>query len=88
MEINIENIYKKFDGKEVLKGVTLKIPNKKSTIILGKSGCGKSVTAQAIVQLLPDNGGITEGSIVFRPGAEVVELNTLEKFGLLTPCCL
>ena len=52
MEINIENIYKKFDGKEVLKGVTLKIPNKKSTIILGKSGCGKSVLLKIIYKLI------------------------------------
>ena len=33
MEINIKNIHKNFQGKEVLKGVTLKIPDKKSTII-------------------------------------------------------
>ena len=58
MEINIENIYKKFDGKEVLKGVTLKIPNKKSTIILGKSGCGKSVLLKIIYKLIIQDKGL------------------------------
>ena len=60
MEINIENIYKKFDGKEVLKGVTLKIPNKKSTIILGKSGCGKSVLLKIIYKLIFQDKGVVK----------------------------
>ena len=80
MEINIENIYKKFDEKEVLKGVTLKIPNKKSTIILGKSGCGKSVLLKIIYKLIfqdkgevkydsEENVDINNFSMLFQYGA-------------------
>ena len=80
MEINIENIYKKFDGREVLKGVTLKIPNKKSTIILGKSGCGKSVLLKIIYKLIfqdkgevkydsEENVDINNFSMLFQYGA-------------------
>ena len=60
MEINIKNIHKNFQGKEVLKGVTLKIPDKKSTIILGKSGCGKSVLLKIIYKLIFQDSGIVK----------------------------
>jgi peptide/nickel transport system ATP-binding protein len=33
--------------------------------LVGESGCGKSVTSQAIMGLLPKNGSITHGSILF-----------------------
>ena len=35
--------------------------------IVGESGCGKSVTAHSILQLLPKNGGIKNGSISYFP---------------------
>lgn len=35
--------------------------------IVGESGCGKSVTAHSVLQLLPPNGGIKEGKILFAP---------------------
>ena len=83
LELNKVNVRFNVEGGElhILRDVSLTVPRGSFLCVVGESGCGKSVTAQAIVQLLPDNGGITEGSIVFRPGAEVVELNTLEKFG-------
>ena len=52
MKIEINNVFKSFNEKSVLNGVSLTIPNKKSTIILGKSGCGKSVLLKIIYQLL------------------------------------
>ena len=48
MKIEISNIYKSFNKKNVLDGVSLIIPDKKSTVILGKSGCGKSVLLKII----------------------------------------
>ena len=57
MDINIKNIYKDFGGNEVLKGVSLTVPDKKSTIILGKSGCGKSVLLKIIYQLIFQDSG-------------------------------
>lgn len=58
MEIEIKNIYKSFSKKNVLNGVSLTIPNKKSTVILGKSGCGKSVLLKIIYQLLLQDSGL------------------------------
>ena len=58
MKIEISNIYKSFNKKNVLDGVSLIIPDKKSTVILGKSGCGKSVLLKIIYQLLLQDSGL------------------------------
>ena len=48
MEIKIEKLSKKFGANHVLKNINLLIEKNKSTIILGKSGCGKSVLLKII----------------------------------------
>tara|TARA_B100000965_G_scaffold399009_1_gene418125 strand:+ start:901 stop:1599 length:699 start_codon:yes stop_codon:yes gene_type:complete len=59
MQIEIKNLQKKFENNYVLKDVSLTIEKNKSTIILGKSGCGKSVLVKIIYKLLSfDNGNI------------------------------
>ena len=69
------------DQLHILRDVSLTIPKGSFLCVVGESGCGKSVTAQSIMQLLPDNGEISSGEILFRDGEEVIELNKLEKFG-------
>lgn len=70
------------DGQlHILRDVSLSVPRGSFLCIVGESGCGKSVTAQAIVQLLPDNGQISDGEILFNPNNEAIKLNSLEKFG-------
>ena len=46
-------------------GVTFDVRRGKTLCIVGESGCGKSVTAHSIVQLLPPNGSIAGGSISY-----------------------
>ena len=58
MNIEIRNLQKKFNNNEVLKDISLKIEKNKSTIILGQSGCGKSVLIKIIYQLLNYEKGI------------------------------
>ena len=36
------NIYKSYNGLEILKGVTIEIPSKKIATVIGASGAGKS----------------------------------------------
>ena len=65
----------------ILRDVSLDLPKGSFLCVVGESGCGKSVTAQAIVQLLPDNGRVDSGSIYFYDKDEKLEVNKLEKFG-------
>ena len=57
--IEIENLKKSFDGKEVLKGVNLTVTKGENLVVIGRSGQGKSVTIQCIVGMItPDEGTI------------------------------
>ena len=67
------------DTLHILRDVSLSVPRGSFLCVVGESGCGKSVTAQAIMQLLPDNGEISSGDILFSQGNQVLELNKLEK---------
>lgn len=69
------------DTLHILRDVSLSVPRGSFLCVVGESGCGKSVTAQAIMQLLPDNGEISSGDILFSQGDQVLALNKLEKFG-------
>lgn len=57
--IEIIDLKKSFDGKKVLDGVNLKIEKGRITVIIGRSGEGKSVLVKHIIGLLkPDSGRI------------------------------
>lgn len=53
------------DVDTALDAVSIALPRGEVTAIIGESGSGKSTLAHAIVRLLPPNGAITDGSIVF-----------------------
>jgi phospholipid/cholesterol/gamma-HCH transport system ATP-binding protein len=58
--IHINELHKAFGEQKVLNGVNLKIEKGKITIIIGKSGTGKSVLLKNIIGILkPDSGHIT-----------------------------
>ncbi|MFA6967920.1 ABC transporter ATP-binding protein [Bosea sp. (in: a-proteobacteria)] len=52
--------------RDVVKGVSLRVPAGKTVALVGESGSGKSVISQAIMGLLPRAGAITGGEILFR----------------------
>jgi phospholipid/cholesterol/gamma-HCH transport system ATP-binding protein len=57
--IDVQDIYKSFNGFPVLKGVNLKIPEGTTTVILGGSGSGKTVLIKHIMGLFkPDRGQV------------------------------
>ncbi|MBK6291473.1 MAG: ATP-binding cassette domain-containing protein [Ignavibacteria bacterium] len=55
--IELRGIKKAFGSKVVLSGVDMTIPNGKTTCIIGRSGCGKSVLLKHIVGLLHADAG-------------------------------
>ncbi|HQG13417.1 MAG TPA: ABC transporter ATP-binding protein, partial [bacterium] len=58
--IEIKEIYKSFGSQQVLKGLSLSIPEGKVTVIIGSSGSGKTVLLRHIIGLLrPDRGTVT-----------------------------
>lgn len=57
--ISIHNLHKSFGEKKVLDGVNLDIETGETLVIIGQSGCGKSVLLKHIVGLLdPDEGDV------------------------------
>ena len=82
--IEIRNLQKSFGSKPVLRGVNLDIQKGASQIIIGRSGCGKSVLLKHIIGLVkPDAGQI------YVDGEEVTDASTRDlyrmrrKFGML-----
>ncbi len=57
--IQVIDLYKSFDGQMVLDGINLTIPTDQITVVIGKSGVGKSVLLKHLIGLLkPDRGRI------------------------------
>jgi peptide/nickel transport system ATP-binding protein len=48
---------------KALDGLTLAIERGETFALVGESGCGKSMTALALMRLLPDNGHVTGGDV-------------------------
>ena len=64
--IEIRNLYKSFGSNSVLQGINLDIDTGETLVIIGRSGCGKSVLIKHIVGLLsPEEGFVkVEGEVV------------------------
>ncbi len=54
-------------------GVSFGLAQRGSLGLVGESGCGKSTTGFGILRLLPDNGRITQGRVLFE-GVDLVSL--------------
>ena len=82
--IEIQDVHRSFDGHKVLNGINLTINTGETTVIIGRSGCGKSVLLKHIIGLLkPDSGHILiNGKDV--ASMDEKELSALRmKFGML-----
>lgn len=82
--IRITDLHKNFGSQAVLDGIDLEVETGKITVIIGKSGGGKSVLLKHIIGLLkPDKGEI------WIDGVEITKLNEKDlnnvrkKFGML-----
>ncbi len=58
--VELKGIRKKYEGKEILKGIDLKIRKGEMVSLLGPSGCGKTTTLRILAGILE----VDEGAIV------------------------
>ena len=72
--IEVKNLYKSFDGKEVLKGISTVFEDGKTNLIIGQSGSGKTVLMKNLVGLFDP----TEGQILYN-GRDFVQMSKQEK---------
>ena len=80
--ISIDNIHKSFAGLHVLNGLSLEIAEKETHVILGQSGCGKSVLLKCLLGIFEvDSGEITVAGISVKDRRKAKEY--MQKFSIL-----
>lgn len=82
--IQILNLHKSFGENHVLRGVNLEIGRCQTMVIIGRSGCGKSVLVKHIIGLVkPDQGKIIvdRQDVTHYRGERLFQLR--RKFGML-----
>jgi phospholipid/cholesterol/gamma-HCH transport system ATP-binding protein len=82
--IEVENIQKSFEGKEILKGISALFEKGKSNLIIGASGTGKSVLLKCIVGLVkPDKGFVKFDNREFTHGDKELQTEIRREMGML-----
>ena len=79
--LEVENLQTHFrtpDGvNRAVDGVSFQVGEGETLAVVGESGCGKSVTANSILRLIPEPPGKIAGSIRFR-GVDLLQLSDKE----------
>jgi ABC-type dipeptide/oligopeptide/nickel transport system ATPase component len=77
MALDIDNLHVELDGDaglvRAIEAMHLSLRQGETFALVGESGCGKSMTALALMRLLPENGHVTRGSVRL-DGAELLSL--------------
>ena len=72
--IQMKDVVKRFGSKTILNGANLRVPKGKTTVIIGKSGAGKSVLLKCIAGLLQSDAG----QVLFE-GVDMNKLSTRKR---------
>ncbi|MCE7042239.1 ABC transporter ATP-binding protein [Dyadobacter sp. CY312] len=82
--IEINDIQKAFNGKEVLKGITSKFEKGETNLIIGGSGTGKSVLLKCMIGLVkPDSGSVLYNGRDFYNSDKDVQQSIRREMGVL-----
>jgi phospholipid/cholesterol/gamma-HCH transport system ATP-binding protein len=82
--IRIDNLSKSFGDKPVLVDLSLEFERGKTTVVLGRSGTGKSVLLKLILRLLPlDSGRIYVDNVDTTEFSEIEMMAVRRKMGML-----
>src|ERR1700709_660573 len=87
--ISIQHLNVSISNNEILKDITINIPNKKVISIIGPSGCGKTTLLKSFNRLLDDTADVkitgkvlVDNEDIYAPNAEVTHIR--KKMGLLS----
>ena len=84
--LKIRNLETSFTGKknrlDAIRGVSFDVPERQVLGLVGESGSGKSVTMKSVLGLLPANGVVRGGEILFQDRS-LLEMGEREKRNLL-----
>ena len=76
---NLKVNFRTYRGEvKALNGVDLKLYEREVLSLVGESGCGKSVTALTILNLLPENAYVLDGEILFK-GEDLLKKSNEER---------
>ena len=72
MSLEVTDLVVRIDGRTVVDGISFEVPDGSRLGLIGESGSGKSLTALAVLGLLPE-GAVASGSIRWN-GTELIAL--------------
>ena len=76
--LDIQDLQVELEGDaglvRAIDGMRLSIQRGETFALVGESGCGKSMTALALMRLLPENGYVAAGDIHIGSGADAVDV--------------
>ena len=84
--IEIFNLSKNFDNKNILKNINLKIFKGDSLVIIGKSGSGKSLLMKCVLGILKPSQGKILIKNIFESKKSLQNSESLMKRHICLPC--
>ena len=86
--LNIQDLQVELEGDaglvRAIDGMRLCIQRGETFALVGESGCGKSMTALALMRLLPENGYVAAGDVHIGQGADAVDVLALPEAQMRT----
>lgn len=86
--LSVQNLNVFYEGRQVLKDITVDIPEKRITAIIGPSGCGKTTLLRSMNRLIDLSEGVkvtgkvlVDGVNIFDDGIDLTEIR--KKVGLI-----
>jgi len=82
--IEVRDLYKEFDGTPVLKGINATFEQGKTSLVIGRSGSGKTVLLKCMLGLLsPENGDILYDGISYTEMNDDDQRNLRKNIGMV-----
>lgn len=87
--LRVENLNVFYGQNQVLKNISLDLPDNRITVIIGPSGCGKTTLLKSLNRLLDEQEGVRvegrvllDGQDIYQPGVDVTLIR--KRMGLLS----